>query len=153
MDEVSGDEVLYRGIRDDQRRYSVLPDGTVRFTSEAFKDPERQPSVDRANLCGNDPAHSQRDQSDGVTSLVASEVRAIDDVGQTNKSGALISAYFVDVKPDPLENHPKFGTNLAHAVVCTDPTCRNDNEFRKLRRSLARLAGQRGWLIKPADLR
>src|SRR5258708_40034471 len=152
-DPVADEEILYRNIQDGRRRYELQPDGTLHFSSEAFLEPEMEPSVDRADLCSHDPRHSQRDDSDGVTSLLASEVRAIRDVGQATKKGRLERVYDVDIRPEPFYDHPILGTNEAHARIFTTPKCRNDGEFSKLKRSLARLASNRGWMIEPAQLR
>jgi hypothetical protein len=87
-----------------------------------------------------------------VTSLITQEVKAIKDVGRTRQDGSM-EVYEVNVKADPFYDHPELGTNKAHAKIVTMPNCRTDKEFAKLRRSLARMASKRGWLIKPADMR
>ena len=153
MDKVVDDEVLYRNVRPDRRRYAVDPDGTLHITSEAFLDPRNSPSVDRANLCDNNPNHTQVTPDDGVTSLLTLFVRSIQEVGKHDKRGNLVPPpYVVDVHADPIVGDSTLRENLAHAIIVTTPKC-NDNEFKKLRRSLARHATERGWMIKPKELR
>src|SRR5450755_3773573 len=97
MDSVGSDEVLYRNVTCGRNRCSIQPDGTLKFSSQAFLDRAFQPSVDRANLCNSDPIHTRRHKDDGVTSLLAGEVKALKDVGLPNKHGELDLIYEVDV--------------------------------------------------------
>ncbi len=134
LDRVGDGEVLYRNVR---LRYCT-PDETVKVRSEAFFDPQRRPSVDRAELCSHDPAYTRRGV-DGVVSLVAREVRAIDDVLLHDP----VRVFMVDVEPRPLQDNP------AHAQIYLQPESNNDRVFRRLRISLARLANTRPWAIRP----
>ena len=80
-------------------------------------------------------------------------MRSIQEVGKHDKRGNLVPPpYVVDVHADPIVGDSTLRENLAHAIIVTTPDC-NDNEFKKLRRSLARHATERGWMIKPKELR
>ena len=79
-------------------------------------------------------------------SLVALEVRKIG----LRREGNNPIVYAVDVVADPIgTEHPALPENPAHAEIRTDPTIASDGVFKRLRRSLALLANQRGWLIPP----
>jgi hypothetical protein len=72
---VDDDEILYRLV---QPKYVELVEGEWEIKSEAFKDPERRISVNRAVLSNNDPAYTQVDpKTDYVCRLVAGDVRRL----------------------------------------------------------------------------
>lgn len=146
-DKVEDDEVLYRSV---PNGCFTITDGALRLTSTAFNDPTQKPSVDRAKLCGANPAYTKKKPTDGVVSLTALSVRQIADVVQNDKHGKPILAHAVDAIPDPVKNHPALPDNLAHALIVTNPDFESGSVFKKLKESLARIASQRGWLIEPS---
>ena len=146
-DKVEDDEVLYRSV---PNGCFTIADGALRLTSTAFNDPTKKPSVDRANLCGANPAYTKKKPTDGVVFLTALSVRRIADVVQNDKHGKPILAHAVDAIPDPVINHPILPDNLAHALIVVNPDFESGSPFRKLKESLARIASQGGWLVKPS---
>ena len=60
---VADNEILYRRIPCIEGLYVIQADGTVKVSSAAFSDRSFRPSVDRAELCHNDPKETQHDQS------------------------------------------------------------------------------------------
>ena len=146
-DRVSDHERLFRRVPARRRSY-VFQGGVVQFSTEAFNDRGMRPSVDRANLCGNDPKHTQKEETDGVFPLLTGEVRAINDL--TYQGEQAVEYYLVDVHPDPIlpQNH-------AHAVITTSPEFQTKSAFRRLKERLARLASGKPWnetwLIPPKE--
>lgn len=106
---VEDGEILYRRIQAGKKYKVPQPDGTFRLSSMAFGDPAYRPSVNRAELCGNDPSKTQINPTDGVVSLIACDVRAIDRVVQHDRNGEPIFTHNIDVEhmPEP--------QNFAHA--------------------------------------
>jgi len=145
MEVIADDEILYRRVQAGRGLYKVLPDGRVQFSSQAFLDPRKRPSVDRAILQNYEAQRSKIDRSDGVTSIVAHEVRAIKDLVRYDEKGKVIVHIFaVDVEPVPLLD------NQAHAEIVMHPAFAvNDGAFKKLRERLAILANQRQWAAPP----
>jgi hypothetical protein len=146
QDFVTDEEVLYRCVFYGRNLYQIQ-ENTAEISSQAFADREMHPSVDRANLRDNNPCYSQKDEKDGVVSLIAQDVRLIDSVIQNNPQGKPEFIYKIDVLPRPVEE------NLAHAQIEPSPKYRNKTPFRKLLERLAYLANQRGWEIEPYELR
>ena len=142
---VEDTEILYRRVPLGQGLYSVTQGGAIRISSQAFADRLFRPSVNRAMLCDFQPAATQARASDGVLSLVASDLRAIADVEQPAIPGPGQSHLRVDVEHVPLVENP------AHAEIFTDPVC-TKNAFRRLCERLARLAEARPWEITPQDI-
>ncbi len=148
-DVVADDELLYRCVFHG-RGYQI--DGTItRVSSQAFADRSKAPSVDRAKLCDLNPQWTQKDSKDAVVSLIAGEIRVIDDVVQRDSQGNELYAYQIDVCPKPLDDNP------AHAQIEPSPEYKNNTPFRKVLERLAFLANQRiseyGWEIEPYELR
>ena len=139
-DFVRDDEELYRRVRKNSEkpnRYSYDDTGEVTIHSTAFFDPNRQPSVDRAELREFNPTLSKKDKTDGIVSLIAGHVRAIP-----------IEDHTVDVVYAPTSD------NSAHSQIIMTPECCISNSkqrraFRNLRRALARLATENGWTLEP----
>jgi len=73
MDAVLDNEVLYRCIKQHEGYAVQAADGTVVFSSSAFMDRSKRPSVNRAALCGSDPSRTKVAASDGVTSVIAGD--------------------------------------------------------------------------------
>jgi hypothetical protein len=149
---VADDEILYRRIPYGKGLYAIQTNGTVRISSQAFSDRNFRPSVDRAELCHNDPRRTQRELSDGVASILTANVRSIDTVVQNDENRKTIQAFAVDVEHAPIINHPELPDNLAHAEIHTNPECPNKTVFRKLCEKLAQLASERPWEIEPRSL-
>lgn len=142
---VEDDKILYRRVVYKTENWHVDESGELRVTHSAFSDPQNRPSVDRANLCGNNPHWTQQgDDRNGVVSLLTLEVRAIAD-SVTNSQPPV--QHHLDVLHVPEAN------NYAHAQIEADPTITSSGTFRRLRISLAILANRRGWLIKPIEYR
>ena len=139
-DSVQDNEELYRRVRKNSEkpyRYSYDDIGVVTIHSTAFFDPNKQPSVDRAKLNGFNPVLSKENETDGIVSLIAGEVRAIP-----------IEDHTVDVIYAPISG------NSAHSQITITPegTISNTKQrkaFRTLRKALARLATKRGWTLEP----
>jgi len=121
-DYVDDEELLYRRVFPE---HILLSDGTHQIHSQAFTDRYRQPSVDRARLCGNDPTHTQQQPGFGVISVRAFQVRQIVLIQRDPAVQEVVVRPF-DVKPDPLPDNP------AHAVIYTIPEFDSQRTFRKL---------------------
>jgi hypothetical protein len=131
QDYIGDDELLYRGVRS----HYVKRDGnTIRISSQAFTDPSKKISVDRAKLCNYDPHHTQVELTDYVCRIVAGRVREIGSVTQNTPKGELIVQHHVRVEPDPLPENP------AHALIFADPNIQTRGVFRKLQEGLALIA-------------
>src|SRR5438552_379704 len=103
---VDSSEILYRRVPYGKNLYVVQADRTIRFSSQAFSDPYFRPSVDCAELCQHDPSHTQLKPSDGVISVIASDVRAIEGIVQNDQNGNTIQSFAVDVEHVPIVNDP-----------------------------------------------
>jgi len=141
---VANDETLYRRVQFGRDHYTV-EQGVVRISSQAFSDSEFKPSVDRAILRDNNPRNAMKAATDGILTLVASDVRSIP-LQRFNPD----VEYLVDVLPDAIENDPELPDNPAHAKICTTPPCEK-NVFRRLKEALAQLASGK-WSVKPPDV-
>lgn len=149
---VAENEILYRRVPYVEGLYVKQPDGAVKFSSQVFSDPSFRPSVDRAILHDHDPERTQKVPSDGVTSVVAQDVRSIDTVVQNDEKGNPIRTFCADVEHVPIMNHPVLRNNLAHAEIYLIPTCSSKVVFRRLCERLAWLAGQRRWELEPQSI-
>jgi len=145
-DEVEDEETLYRSVAKD---CFTLVDGKLKLASTAFNDPTQKPSIDRANLCAFNPAHAKQGFAHGVVALTALSVRQIADVIHNDEHGQPKLAHQIDVIPDPIKNHLTLPDNPAHALIVAHPSFANAQVFKKLKKSLARIASQGGWLIAP----
>lgn len=147
---VGDDETLYRRIQTGRGYYFPNDEGGMSISAEAFSDPERQPSVDRAGINQYDPSKTQIDNSDAVLKTAAVDVRRINLMGGTPPE-----KLNVDVVPDPLVAVHGQGSNPAHAKIRTNPPCPN-KAFRRLKQSLAQIVqaqGVRMWAIRPVEIR
>lgn len=132
---ISDDEELYRSIDYISRQDCKYDDeGGFVISSQAFRDRNMRPSVDRALLRGNNPASSKIKPSDGVVSLVANEVRAQPIEHQNLK-------HLVDVEYKPGVD------NQAHSQIFGKPDFPSQRPFEKLKTRLAILAK---WQIHPS---
>ncbi len=135
------DEELYRSVRNELGVEYIYYEGKLRIRSDAFRDLNKKPSVDRAKLKEFSPFCSKLSDTDGIVSLIARDVRSRKIVG-----------HVVDVIYDP--NPKSDPENYAHSQIVVDPdfsgtSSRKERTFYKLRRSLARLATERGWTLAP----
>jgi len=156
-DYVSDEEELYRNVRSEERydEYQLDPitDELIKITSQAFLDTKGTPSVDRAQLKNFDPTKSLLNENNGIVSLITEQVREIGNVVTKDQKGNIIINHSVDVIPDP--NPPEASKNDAHSLIVVEPKYlspeKRENPFRLLRKSLARLATERGWTLEPSD--
>lgn len=147
-DFVQDDEILYRRIPSGRNLYKRKADGKIEISSQAFTDREQRVSVDRAILCNNNPEYTLGSDSGGVISLIAREVRSIDELTRNDQKGNIIQKFKIDVEPAPLPD------NLAHAEIYAIPAFAdvdNKGAFHRLCRRLARLAESRQWEISPSN--
>src|SRR6266478_5735074 len=82
-------EELYRSVRPDE--YKTI-EGKVNISASAFNDRERKPSVDRAWI-DRDFKDIRKSPADGITKLIASEVRANSDVATFDAKGRKIGLH------------------------------------------------------------
>ena len=141
---VQNDEILYRSIRGKEGKEYTTINGKPDFNYEAFKATNRKPSVDRAILRDH-PSLSLLSDTDGIVSLIASQVRAIKSVERPEGGEAV---YAVDVIFAPTVENP------AHAEIILIPEyfgSRNKQRlaYRLLRIALALLANESGWTLPP----
>lgn len=139
---VKDDEILYRRVQAGKKLKVRQPDGTFRVSSQAFRDPNYRPSVNRAELCDYNPSKVQFEPTDGVVSLVTRDVRAIDSVILYGQNRYPIQSYNIDVEHMPEQN------NFAHAEIYMSPATNSQGVFRRLQERLAQLASQREWEIE-----
>lgn len=140
---IEDDEHLYRRVPDDPKLYKGSTGGDlVHLSASAFNDRCKRPSVDRATLRGSDPLRSCLDDSDGVVSLIAAEVRKVK-VDQLDAKQKPVRTHDIDVLHRP-EPH-----NYAHAQVEPAPSIETNTTFHRLKERLARLAEARGWTVVP----
>ena len=118
---VADNEILYRRIPCIEGLYVIQADGTVKVSSAAFSDRSFRPSVDRAELCHNDPKETRHEPLDGVVSVVTRHVRSIDTVVQNDKAGKVIQTFNVEIEHVPILSHPTLPDNPAHAEIYTIP--------------------------------
>ena len=79
---ISDEEQLYRSVRGEPRdnEYTYDSTGKLKIRSNAFRDRNKKPSVDRANVREFNPSLSRLDNTDGIVTLLTADVRAIGDV-------------------------------------------------------------------------
>ena len=149
---VDDNEILYRRVLCGGDGYYLNENHRTVVSSQAFSDRGQKPSVNRALLCEDGIAFTQEgDESNGVLSLVAKDVRAIDSVVQFDTAGRKEKLrHRIDVYPDPIKDQPGQRDNLSHAEIRPDPSYASKSIFRKLIERLAQLAA---WAVKPADIR
>lgn len=147
-DFVRDDEVLYRSVRGKYgEEYAYDSTRQLKISSEAFRDREKEPSVDRAKLQEFNPSLSKRNDTDGVVSLITADVRAIGTV-KTKIQNADTTVHAVDVIYDPTAENP------AHSKIVVSPEFfgsknKQRNVFKLLQLALAELAEKSGWTVKP----
>ena len=146
---VRNEEELYRSVRGKlEEEYSYDSKGKLRISSEAFRDRDRKPSVDRAELRGFNPVLSKLSDTDGVVSLITADVRAIGAVKTKNLNEDVV-IHAVDVVYAPTAENP------AHSQIVVNPEffgskSKQRNVFKLLQLALAELAGKNGWTLEPS---
>lgn len=147
-DLVRADEILYRSVRGKYgEEYSYDNTGKLQISSQAFRDRERKPSVDRAELKEFNPALSKRSETDGIVSLMTADIRAIGTV-KTKIANTDVVEHAVDVIHDPIPENP------AHSKIVVNPEIfgsnnKQRNVFKLLQLALAELAERSGWTLEP----
>lgn len=147
-DFIRDDEVLYRSVRGKYgEEYSYDNMGKLTISSEAFRDRERKPSVDRAVLRGFNPALSKLSETDGIVSFITADIRTIGIV-KTKIQNADTIVHAVDVIYDPTPENP------AHSKIVVNPEFfgsknKQRNIFKLLQLALAELAEKNGWTLEP----
>ena len=141
-DSVQDDEELYRSVRGklEYDEYSYNDAGELTIQPAAFRDRNREPSVDRAKLREFDPSLSKLSDTDGIVSLITSDVRAIPIEDRT-----------IDVIYNPISENP------AHSQITMTPkkfisnisNSRQSKAFKSLQKALALLATENGWTLEP----
>ena len=145
---ISGEEQLYRSVRGEIRdnEYTYDSTGRLKIRSDAFRDRNKKPSVDRANLREFNPSLSRLNETDGIITLLAADVRAIGDV--TTHIDERPVSYRVDVEYAPLAQNPAHSQIVVYPEYFGSKT-KQKNAFYLLRVALARLATKRGWTLEP----
>jgi hypothetical protein len=139
---------VFHSCNDGAQLYTLAPEG-IKISSQAFRDSGKCPSVDREDLCGANPHHTQKSTDDGVVCILCERIRKIDDVVQNDKKGKPEFVYLIDVV-----HRPEL-CNIAHSQIESAPVYRNTKSFRRLMESLAYIVNSDSdaWLIMPADAR
>jgi len=122
-------EILYRRIATGRDLYKIKTDGKIEISRIAFSDRELKISVDRAKLCNNNPRYTMGNESGVVVSLVAGQVRNIDNLTRNDSKGKPLQQFKIDIEPVPLPSNP------AHAEICSLPEfgeADKDAVFRRL---------------------
>ena len=149
-DIVQDDEELYRNVRGELEydEYSYNDAGALIIHSAAFRDRFKKPSVDRAKLKKFNPRCAKLNETNGIVSLIAADVRSIRGV-VTKIDDKDVVPHTIDIIYDPIP-----GENCAHSQIVVIPeffgsTNKKNSTFKLLQRLLARLATQNGWTLKP----
>jgi hypothetical protein len=144
---VKDDEDLYRAIRAGSAEY-VIADGTLRFSASAFNDRECKPSVDRSAF-RTQPCDARRSGDDGVTKVIARQVRSIRGIRTQPNREHDVTTYDVDAVHRPLAaDSSGENANDAHCQIECRPGI-SATHGRKLKDALARLATGHGFVVKP----
>src|SRR4051812_22849587 len=116
---VADEELLYRRVvfKPGLEPYKIV-DGKLKFGSQAFADPNFQPSVDIASKTGFNPQATQQHAANGVTSVLTGDVRKIHSVVR-NEPGGKQTVYSPDVQEDPIDAKDAAPGNAAHALIVT----------------------------------
>jgi hypothetical protein len=142
-DLIDNDEILYRRIPACRNDYTIKNDESIEISRFAFLDREMKISVDRAKLCNNNPRYTLGNEVGVVVSLVAGQVRNIEDVTRNDSKGRVTKRFKIDIEPAPLPSNP------AHAQIFSVPEfvkADNKTAFRQLTRLLASLAEKGQWV-------
>jgi len=150
-DSVRDDELLYRSVRSESEVEEYFFDrGKLIIRPAAFNDKRKKPSVDRAELREFDPSLSKLNETDGIVSLIAGDIRSIKEVETKAEDRSVVHAVDVIYDPNP-ESDPE---NYAHSQIIVAPEffgtgSKQKSTFKKLRVALATLATENGWTLEP----
>ena len=143
---VQDNEELYRNARRNWNPpHYTCEDGKLVIEYHAFYDDGGvQPSVDRAKLLNFDPSCALLNDTNGIVSMRAGDVRRIGDI---NRVGDSVD-HAVDVVFCPECDRP------AHSLIIMKPerfdsNNKQRNALRFLQKALARLATKNGWTLPP----
>lgn len=146
-DPVRDDETLYRAMLNTEKiiRYTYSG-GQYEITSQAFSEPNRRPSVGRAEFTECDPALflscSNLDKKSGVVSLNAGVVCDID-----------LELHTVKVKPAPKDGDPGHAEIIMIPKLCCISNKKRKSEFSDLRQALTDIANkslnENDWALEP----
>lgn len=134
---IEDEELLYRRVLPDHVDWKSHP---PELTSEAFGDRGYRVSVDRAELCGHNPVHTQDGKANYVCCLVTLAIRKIDVVVRRDQNGEVSVKHNIDVEAVPLRD------NDAHAEIFGQPHLSNDKVFRRLRHALRERSSWKGGI-------
>ena len=140
-------EKLYRSVRPGE--YKTIG-GKVIISASAFNDRDRKPSVDRAWL-DRDFRGIRKSPADGITMIIAGEVRSNSSVEAFDAKGRKIGQHTVDVMHRPIIECPGEPDKPAHCQVECDPAIETDNTFKRLKEALAGLATRVGFIVRPGS--
>ena len=145
---ISDEEKLYRSVRGElsHDEYTYDATGRLKIRTEAFRDRNKKPSVDRANLREFNPSLSKLNETDGIVTLTTGDVRAIGDV--TTRIDDNTVRHRVDVEYAPLAQNPAHSHIVVYPEYFGSKT-KQKNAFYLLRVALARLATMSGWTLEP----
>src|SRR6202030_4326465 len=115
-------EELYRSVRPGE--YKTIG-GRVIISASAFNDRDRKPSVDRA-WPNRDFKEIRKSPVDGITKVIAREVRNTSTVGAFDGKGRKVRRHTVDVMHRPIVNCPGEPDNPAHCQIECDPVIETD---------------------------
>ena len=145
---IGNEERLFRAISDHENHHATDPSGMlVHLCHSAFNDREKRPSVDRENLQTGGPEATRLNESDGVVVFQADEVRGIHGVVTLDAKQQPLDSHAVDVWHRPLAENP------SHGQIEAAPEIQSTGTWKRLKESLCRVAGKRGWLLRPASAR
>lgn len=143
-DIVRDEEKLYRSVRGEKEydEYSVNNAGEYIIQPAAFRDRDKQPSVDRAKLRDFNPSLSKLGDTDGIVSLMTGEVRCLP------QNDIELTDYTIDVIYMPTMENPAHSQIIMMTNSSISKT-RERKAFKSLQKALARLANLNGWALKP----
>lgn len=144
---VENDEALYRAILAGSDEY-VSTDGKLQFTVLAFSDREFKPSVDRSSIC-TVPGNARKSATDGVTRLIAHQVRAISNIRVEPSSKTSTAVYAVDAIHNPILESDTEIENLAHCRIECSPAVKANHFNKRVREALANIASGHGFVVEP----
>lgn len=144
---VDDDEELYRNVRTNWTPpHYTCEEGILTIEYHAFYDDGGKPSVDRAKLLNFDPSCALLNNTNGIVSMRAGDVRRIGDINKVDDS----VDHAVDVVFCPKSDRP------AHSLIIMNPERfdsknKQKNAFRFLQKALARLTTANGWTLPPPE--
>jgi hypothetical protein len=96
-----------------------------------------------------DPKDARKSSTDGVTKLIAREIRGSCRIAIFDKKGKPTGHHAVDVLHLPIVDFAGEADNLAHCQIECHPTIENDGSFKRLKEALAVMATRVGFIVEP----